>query len=323
MAKKLRVVGGSFVFASAGVLDEATVEHNGSDFLFNNDTGKTKFGDKSNYQFVIDHANTRIGIGTETPNYSVHIKRTGANVTLYAERVGDAKCYINATATYGNFGTASNHPLRLVVNNVHRATIEATGILDVPAVYAHDMNGETIRDLQINDSGELGYDSSTVRIKEDIKVTEDVSWLYQLRVIDYKVKGKVNGIRHIGLIAEEVKNIKDELVYYDTYQVDGEKLNPIYPGEVANWLEFRRISEKNEIIKKIAKIRRTGDELTEEEKEEEREQGTIFTKDEEIEVKKVPDGVQYKDLISPMLLAIQQQKKKIDDLKVEVQALKG
>jgi len=36
--------------------------------------------------------------------------------------------------------------------------LNTSGIVSMPAVYAHDMNGETYRNLLINDSGELGVD---------------------------------------------------------------------------------------------------------------------------------------------------------------------
>ena len=45
-----------FYFSSAGSNDEAKIEHDGSDFLIDNDTGDTKFGDKSNYHLTIHHS---------------------------------------------------------------------------------------------------------------------------------------------------------------------------------------------------------------------------------------------------------------------------
>ena len=38
--------------------------------------------------------------------------------------------------------------------------LSTAGIVSMPAVYAHDMTADTYRNLLINDSGELGYDSS-------------------------------------------------------------------------------------------------------------------------------------------------------------------
>ena len=46
--------------------------------------------------------------------------------------------------------------------------VQTDGVLRANAVYSHDMNGETYRDLLVNNSGEFGYDSSTIRKKTEI-----------------------------------------------------------------------------------------------------------------------------------------------------------
>lgn len=99
----------------------------------------------------------------------------------------------------------------------------ATGIISIPAVYSHDMNGETIRDLQINNSGELGYDSSSLRGKTEIKDIPDTAWIFDLRPVSYKARtqgplGYCNnpmGLVQYGLIAEEVEKINPLLAFYD------------------------------------------------------------------------------------------------------------
>ena len=88
------------------------------------------------------------------------------------------------------------------------------------------MNGETIRDLQINDSGELGYDSSSIRGKTAVKDMEDTTWLYSLRPVNYESKARNEkgeyiekglGYKRYGLIAEEVEKINPSFVFYDTF----------------------------------------------------------------------------------------------------------
>ena len=100
----------------------------------------------------------------------------------------------------------------------------ATGIVSLPACYSHDMNGETYRDLLINDSGELGYDSSTIRKKTNVVDMEDIDWLYDLRPVNFEYKrrddkgtylNQGNGIKKYGMIAEEVEKINSGFIFYD------------------------------------------------------------------------------------------------------------
>lgn len=78
--------------------------------------------------------------------------------------------------------------------------IDSNGIVSAPQVYAHDMNGETIRDLQINDSGELGYDSgSSRRPKSDIQMYPDTSYVLTIPVYSYMRNGQMQ----IGPLAED------------------------------------------------------------------------------------------------------------------------
>ena len=100
----------------------------------------------------------------------------------------------------------------------------------MPAVYNHDMNGETIRDLQINNTGELGYDSSTRRKKTNIVNMADTSWLYDLRPVNYSPKQNLD-MNRWGLIAEEVEEINSNFVFYnEDGQVEGiHKTEFIFP----------------------------------------------------------------------------------------------
>jgi len=50
----------------------------------------------------------------------VHVQRTGTNSSIILDRTDGAKDYVNATATAGNFGTANNFPLRLMVNGLRK-----------------------------------------------------------------------------------------------------------------------------------------------------------------------------------------------------------
>jgi hypothetical protein len=97
----------------------------------------------------------------------------------------------------------------------------------MPFVYSDDISAKTTRDLFIASDGQLGYDTSTIRKKLNITDMSDVSWIYQLRPVEFERKlsnGKSNGRREQGLIAEEVEKIRKDLVFYnqeDPHLVDG------------------------------------------------------------------------------------------------------
>jgi len=109
-------------------------------------------------------------------------------------------------------------------------SLDTAGVVAMPAVYNHDMNGETIRDLQINNTGELGYDSSTRRKKTNIVNMADTSWLYDLRPVNYSPKQNLD-MNRWGLIAEEVEEINSNFVFYnEDGQVEGiHKTEFIFP----------------------------------------------------------------------------------------------
>ncbi len=88
-------------------------------------------------------------------------------------------------------------------------------------------------------TGELNYDSSSARYKENIKDLDDISWIYNLRPVTFDEKdGTRAGI--MGLLAEEVEEVNPNLVFYkpklkevEVDQVDGEG-NTI---KVKKWVE--------------------------------------------------------------------------------------
>ncbi len=65
-----------------------------------------------------------VGIGTWSPAYPLELETTSENAAIVAQRTDGATNYINATATHGNFGTVTNHPLRLAVNSVWRMRLD-------------------------------------------------------------------------------------------------------------------------------------------------------------------------------------------------------
>jgi hypothetical protein len=133
-------------------------------------------------------------------------------------------------------------------------------LVTMPQVYAHNMNGETIRALQINDTGELGYDSSSARFKTNIVPMEDTSWIYDLRPVNYEPRKKImvedkqvytsesTGVKRYGLIAEEVEKVNPTFVFYD----DENRVTGVHYGDLISPLvnEVQRLKSRVDELEK-------------------------------------------------------------------------
>ncbi|MBN2431721.1 MAG: tail fiber domain-containing protein [Acidobacteria bacterium] len=72
-----------------------------------------------------------VGIGTGVPQASVHIQATGDRATLLLERTDGATTFFASKTNNANFGSASNHPLRLVVNTAWIMQLNANESLEM------------------------------------------------------------------------------------------------------------------------------------------------------------------------------------------------
>jgi hypothetical protein len=75
--------------------------------------------------------------------------------------------------------------------------------------------------LYVNSDGEIGYQSSSKRYKTNIKDMEDVSWLYDLRPVNFSYKTDSLNSKQYGLIAEEVVQVNPEFVFYKDNKIEG------------------------------------------------------------------------------------------------------
>jgi len=83
-----------------------------------------------------------------------------------------------------------------------------------PAVYG-DPIGATNRDLYIDDTGQIGYISSSIRYKENIAPIYSSSWIYDLVPVSYNYISDPTKRYQEGLIAEEVEKINPTIVSYN------------------------------------------------------------------------------------------------------------
>lgn len=92
-------------------------------------------------------------------------------------------------------------------------SISQAGIITALPTYNSAITSN-VRDLQIDDSGVIGYVVSSRRYKTDIQDLGDTSWIYNLRPVDYVYKSDPTGTVQWGLIAEEVEQVQPKLVSY-------------------------------------------------------------------------------------------------------------
>jgi len=207
--------------------------------------------------FFVNGAANSIGIGEADPVTVVELVATTPYITLHnsTEENGDGGRESRIIARgeqdgteetilgyleFAHDGAADDEKglFRVLLNDGDDGTtpsitgisIDSAGILRSLACYSHDMNGETIRDCQINNAGEFGYDSSARRGKMNIADMEDTSWLYDLQPVNFEPRKKdrcgnyteeSTGEKKYGLIAEEVERVNEAFVFYDEGKITG------------------------------------------------------------------------------------------------------
>ena len=135
-----------------------------------------------------------VGIGTWSPGYPLEVETTGENAVVLCERTSGATCYMNATTDYGNFGTTTSHPVRLVASGTWQMAVDSNC------------------DITMRDGG--GYDgtwnpSSSRELKENIETLtadEATEALVGLEPVKYNYKQNKEEPR-VGFIAEDVPEL--------------------------------------------------------------------------------------------------------------------
>tara|TARA_X000001382_G_scaffold53378_1_gene36384 strand:- start:1636 stop:3645 length:2010 start_codon:yes stop_codon:yes gene_type:complete len=104
-------------------------------------------------------------------------------------------------------------------------TLRADGVIIAPQVYSTAVSA-SLRDLQIDSSGFLGYSTSTRDTKENIESLTDVSWLLDLAPVSFNRKiteTEVSSEIEYGLVAEDVESVNPDICFYDETE-DGQEL---------------------------------------------------------------------------------------------------
>lgn len=213
-----------------------------------------------------DNTNNRLGINTGSPGFALEVQSADTSGTaaevLRLRASGGSNDFVDQTF-FARGGFMSNPVVRLrghltlgiggsesgqfVVATVSggtltdRFTVRSDGIIVSPATYSAVVGG-TNRDVFVDNTGLLGYVSSTRESKANIQPMDDVSWLSKLQPKTFNRRkrnaqkdadGKVivfeDGYSdelydetEYGLVFDEVEPINPKICFYD----DEEKTKP-------------------------------------------------------------------------------------------------
>ncbi len=108
----------------------------------------------------VDSANNRIGIGTTSPSYSLHIiTASTTNASFVLNRTDAASMYMNASATRGNFGTVNDFDVGFMASSSLKMLIDSsTGYLGIGTSTPSEM-------LEVNGNIRLVGTTPTYKIK--------------------------------------------------------------------------------------------------------------------------------------------------------------
>ncbi len=153
-------------------------------------------------------ADGSVGIGTWSPDYAMEMEKTGVNAAFVLDRTDGAMNYINATDSFGNFGTVNNYPLRLVVDAAWRMRLNADNSLTMK-------NGAALS------SGGVWQNASSRALKEnieDLPAEQALETLEALSPVTFNYRAEQEE-SHVGFIAEDVPDL--------VASKDREKMSPM------------------------------------------------------------------------------------------------
>lgn len=206
----------------------------------------------------------------ERTNYGTTFKR-GADSNNYTTLDAATNCYFT-------FGATNAY----ITNNSYQIMKFLGTLVYIPTAFSN-ATAATHRDVWVEDSGELGYNSSVRASKMNIEDVTDASWMYNINPKTFYRRKKDedgnyldtnDGIKEYGFIAEDIEEHAPELCFYD---VDRESTIDEHGTEIFSE-EFTRTD--------LA-------------------------------------GIYYSQLTVPMLKLIQEQKQLIDDLTTRITALEN
>ncbi len=168
-----------------------------------------------------------VGIGTKRPRAQLQVSSSGdmGEIMVSASAVNQSSQLFLSEDPTGNYGMrimydGDNDQLK-ILGKRNSTTYgpwllinRNDGEVRMPQVFG-DAVGSTYQNLYIDNSGKIGYLSSSRRYKKSIRTMENPEWLYQLHPVNFVYKSDKEGQKQYGLIAEEVEKVNPLFVSYN------------------------------------------------------------------------------------------------------------
>jgi hypothetical protein len=212
---------------------------------------------------------TSTGSGSNVLSDSPTFTGTVYNSTETGFTLGDGSTWtpsgFNAIPNYGmGYLTTGAHTAYASFGDMYfyvaqglRFTINQSGQFIAPDVYSTTV-GATNRDLYIDNTGLIGYVSSTRESKTLIEDITDTDWLMKLKPKTFhrRKKDKDNNYTdefydelEYGLVADDAENTNPELCFYDETE-DGKVLRGVHYSKLIVPL-LHQVQRQNDLIKSL------------------------------------------------------------------------
>ena len=173
-------------------------------------------------QTMTDHTNQTLGLrGTSQSGVSAITFLTTSSPTA-----GRSFAWASNYTAHGAFDLRCSENKDGTPFHTKLLSFGGNGDVDLNTqVYANNIGGDTFRNLNIRSDGRLGVDTSSKRYKKNIKDISDISWIYDLRPVDFE--WKETNKKDWGLIAEEVLEVNPRIVGIE--------------NEVPEWVDYKKL----------------------------------------------------------------------------------
>ncbi len=140
--------------------------------------------------------NGKVGIGTSSPGYPMELETTGENAAFVTERTDGATNFMSATANYGQFGTVTNHPARILVNSTWKMVLNTDKSLSMASGASCTAGG-------------VWTNASSIALKNNVQPLNAgaaMETLEGLNPVTFSYKAD-HDEKHVGFIAEQVPEL--------------------------------------------------------------------------------------------------------------------